>query len=204
MACVAGMLIVLSLVQAAYAGPRFPDYPARKASDCAVKVEKAGLKIGIQPLVDLKEQKTYFNTELTAQGFLPVYIVLENGSSGDSFLFDKTGITYGPADTGLSTAPKADEKAEIGVAIYSTATLAAGGVPIAGMVVIGILSAKASQVSENILKKELQSRTLSPGESAYGFLYIPVPKNAPRQKTRLRIPITMSGTDEPIVLDLVF
>jgi len=199
MADVAGMLIALSLVPPAYAADKFPDYPVRKAGEYAVTAEKAGLTVGVQPVEDLKDQKTYFNTVLTAHGFLPVFIVLENGSSGDSFLFDKTSVTYGPADSSISTTPKAGEKAAQVVEIGSMATIS-----MAGYVAAAFLVAHASQVRQNILKKEVQSKTLSPGESTSGFLYVPLPKNASRQKTRLRVSITMAGKEEPLVLDLVF
>jgi len=94
-ASIAAALVVLSLVQPGYAADKFPDYPVRPAGDYAVKVEKSGLTIGVQPVEDLKEQKTYFNTELTPKGFVPVFVVIQNGSTDDSFLFDKTGVTYG-------------------------------------------------------------------------------------------------------------
>jgi hypothetical protein len=196
---IVGTLVVLSLVPPVYAADKFPDYPVRQAGEYAVTAERAGLTIGVQPVEDPKDQKTYFSTVLTAQGFLPVFIVLQNGSSADSFLFDKTGVTYGPADSSLPATPKPSEKAAQGVAIGSGLALSP-----AGMFVAAHLIGSASVVRQNILKKEVQSKTLSSGVSTYGFLYVPVPKNAPRQKTRLRIPITRAGTDESFVLDLVF
>jgi hypothetical protein len=90
-------------------------------------------------------------------------------------------------------------KAEVAVAFASAATLSIGALFAAVYMI-----SDATHVQQNILKKEVQSKTLSPGESTSGFLYIPVPKNAPQQKTRLRVTITMAGTDEPLVLDLVF
>jgi hypothetical protein len=85
----ASVLVVLSFLQPAYAKSRFPDYPARQASECAVKSEKEGLVVGIQPIEDLNEQKTYFDSELTPKGYIPVYVVLENGSSEYSFMLGK-------------------------------------------------------------------------------------------------------------------
>ena len=66
------------------------------------------------------------------------------------------------------------------------------------------LISNASWVQENILKKELQSKTLSVGTSTHGFLYVPVPTNTPRQKITLRVPVTRTSTDETFVLELVF
>jgi len=195
---IVGTFVALSLVQPVYAGEKFPDYPVRKAGEYAVTAEKAGLTIGVQPVEDLREQKTYFHTELTPKGFIPVFIVMQNGSNADSFLFDKTRVTYGAADSSVST-PEARSKAGEGIAIASLATVSLVG----GFVAVKLIS-NASWVQENILKKELQSKTLSAGTSAHGFLYVSVPKNAPRQKIHLQVPVTRTGTDETLVLDLVF
>jgi hypothetical protein len=75
---------------------------------------------------------------------------------------------------------------------------------VSGAFVAMKLISDASWVQENILKKELQSKTLSAGTSAHGFVYVPVPKNTPREKIILRIPVTRTGTDESIVLELAF
>jgi hypothetical protein len=89
----AGIIIALWFVQPASVADKFPDYPVRQATDYPSKAEQAG------PVEDLKEQKTYFHTELTPKGFIPVFVVLQNASDGESFLFDKSGITYGPTDS---------------------------------------------------------------------------------------------------------
>jgi len=85
------------------------------------------------------------------------------------------------------------------VAIGSLAALS-----MAGMLVAIKLASNASKVQENVLKKELQSRTLSAGTSTHGFLYVPVPKNAPREKIRLHVPITSASAGETMAMDLIF
>ena len=198
------MLVALSLMQPIYASEKFPDYPVRPASDYAVTAEQAGVTIGLQPVEDLKEQKTYFDTELTPKGVIPVFIVMQNGSTGDSFLFDKSKVTYGPADASLST-PKMGEKAAKGAVVVSTASALA--ISPAGLVVAIALASKAAhgtQIQESILKKEMQSKTLSPGGSAHGFLYVQVPKKGPREKIHLQIPITKASSEELVVFDLFF
>jgi hypothetical protein len=196
--CTAGIFAALFLVQPVLVADKFPDDPVRPADDYSLKTEKSGLTIGIQPVEDLKEQKTYFHTELSPKGFVPVFVVIQNAVDGDSFLFDKSGITYGSADSSPST-PDARSKAGDKLAVVSMATLSLGGALIAMKLI-----SDASWVQENILKKELQSKTLSPGTSAHGFLYVPVPKNTSREKILLRIPVTRTGTDESIVLELAF
>ena len=188
-------LVALSLVPPVYAASAFQEYPLSQAGDYAVSTQTAGLTIGVKAVENLKEQETYFHTELTPKGFVPVFVVIQNGSSGDGFLFDKTKVTYGPADSKAST-PKMGSKAG--------ESLAVAAVPFVGLFAALKIISNVSQVQQNLLKKELQSTTLSPGTSAHGFLYIPVPKGAPREKIHLRVPITRTVADEAFVLDLVF
>ncbi len=190
-------LAAFSLVPPAYPSDKFPEYPVHPAGDYAVKTERADVTLGIQTVDDVKDQKAYFHTELTPKGYLPVFIVIQNGSKDESFLFDKTSIRFGEVDSGGT--PRSGEKAGEVVAIGSLAALS-----IAGMFVALKLLANASQVQENILKKEVQSKTLSPGASAHGFLYVPVAKKGPHEKGLLRVPITKSGTDDTFVLEVVF
>jgi len=199
---VASVLVVLFLVQSASAGPKFADYPVRKASECAAIAERAGLMIGAQPVEDLDEQKAYFSTELKPKGFVPVFMVLENGSSGDSFLFDKTAIKLGEAGLSDST-PQTMTKGKA-AAIDSGAIASVFFVPLAGAVFASIAFNHAAAVQQNILRREIQSKTLSPGVSVHGFLYVPVPKKGAREKIHLRVPVTRSGTNETLVLDVVF
>lgn len=202
-ASVAGVLVVLLLVQPASAGPKFADYPVPKASECAAIAQRAGLVIGVQPVEGLNDQKAYFSTELTPKGFVPVFMVLENGSSGDSFLFDKTAIKVGQAGLSGST-PKTSMNKGKAAAIDSGAIASAFFVPLAGAFFAIMAFNNADAVRQNILRKEVQSKTLSPGVSVHGFLYVPVPKKGPREKIRLQVPVTRSGTDETLVLDVVF
>lgn len=191
-------IIVLSLALPSYSGHKFPDYPVRPAGDYAVTAEKGDVTIGVQPVEDLKEQKTYFETTLTPKGFVPVFIVLQNGSNTDSFLFDKTRVSYGPPGSN-STGPDVHSKSGEVIGIASLATIS-----LVGAIVAGILNRNAEWVQENVVKKEVRSTTLSPGRSVHGFLYVPVPKEGPREKIHLQVPISKTGTSETLVLDLVF
>jgi len=183
----------------AYAQQKFADYPVHAADSYAVKAENTGLVIGAQPVEDPKEQKVYFDTELIPRGFIPVFIVIENRSKEDSFLFDKSAITCGPDEAGIShleVRSKAERPDVAGLSLLA---------PAGGFIVMAKVNS-ASHVQQNILKKELQSKTLSPLASGHGFLYIPAPKNGPRPKIHLRIPVTKLSAEKPetFVLDLVF
>jgi hypothetical protein len=193
--CVSCALFLLP----AYAEQKFPDFPVHAADFCAVTVSKAGLMIGAQPVEDPKDQKTYFDTEFKLRGFIPVFIVIENRSREDSFLFDKSAVTSGPDDSGLSNLEvrsKAERPAVAGLSMLAPA----------GEFIVMAKINNASHVQQNILKRELQSKTLSPAASGRGFLYIPAPKNGPRPKIHLRIPVTKLSAEKPetFVLDLVF
>jgi hypothetical protein len=192
--------LVLVLAPAFYGEQKFPDYPVHAADSYAVTAQDAGIAIGVQPVEDLKDQKTYFDTELTPKGFIPVFIVIENRSKEDSFLFDKSALTYGLADSGIST-PEIPSKMRDQAALAGLASLAPAG----GFIVMAKVN-HASHIQGNLLKKELQSSTVSPATSIHGFLYIPVPKNGSRQKIRIRIPVSKMSAhgSEPVVLDLVF
>ena len=104
------LFVVLSLAPAIDAGNKFPDYPVRQAGEYAVTAERTGVTIGVQPVEDLKDQKTYFDVELTPKSFIPVFIVIQNATGSDSFLFQKTNIGYG----GVSNNPTLNIRSKVG------------------------------------------------------------------------------------------
>jgi hypothetical protein len=192
------MLVVLCVARPAYAGPKFADYPQRKAAECAFKADKRGLFVGIQPVEDLNDQKNYFDSDLTKKGFIPVYIVIENRSSEDSFLFNKTGVKIG-VGTAAGSGPNANSKSVETLQVVSALAIS----PV-GMIIGAKLAKDQAMIQTNLLKKEVQSKTLSPGSSTSGFLYLPVDKTTPRQPIHLVMSITRSGDDEPFSLDFNF
>ena len=195
---IASVIMILSLAELAHAGPKFADYPPRKASECAFKSDKLGLVVGIQPIEDLNDQKNYFSSDLKQKGFIPIYIVIEDQSSSDSFLFDKSSIKVG-----VGVAPGAGPN----VASKSVETLqvvSALAISPVGIIIGAKLAKDEAAVQTNLVKKEVRSSTLSPGASISGFLYLPVPKGAVRQPIHLKFLITRSGDDDPFALDFDF
>ncbi len=193
-----GMLIVLFLSPLAYAGPRFADYPQRRANECAIKADKLGLVVGIQPVEDPNDQKSYFDSDLTRKGFIPVYIVIENQSSSGSFLFDKADVKMG-VGTPPGSGPDVNSKGVQTLQVVSALAISPVGM------IIGLKLAKdEALIQTNLLKREIQSKTQTPATSTSGFLYLPVPKTGPRQPIHLAILVTRSGDDEPFSLDFNF
>jgi hypothetical protein len=175
-------LLVMAIVLPLYAVRKYTDYPVRPVAEYPTKVTRANVTIAVEPVENLAEQKTYFNTDMTSQGFMPVFIVIQNDSILDSFLFEKANIGYARISSNSADAEVAK------VRLFG-----------------GPSYVKSMAVQENMVKREIKSKTLSPGESVHGFLYIPVPKwNGSRQKIHLQVPITKSGTSETYILNLFF
>ena len=180
-------LAVLFLVQPGYSSHHFPDYPVRPAGEYANKVVKAGLIVAVEPVEVPEQQKTYFNSNLSSMGMLPVFIVIQNTSATDTYLFDKSAVGLGDA-------------AEItGKGTRKTASLLGSG----GLVDLTLVT-DVKQVQENLMKREVRSKTLSPSSSVYGFVYVPVPTDAPRKKMHLQVPLTNAQSGETEVVNLFF
>lgn len=171
------------------AGTKFEVYPDRKASDCAVKALREGLAVGAQSMDDVKDQKTYFGTDMTEKGYLPVYLVVENNASSDSYLFDKSNVAAAGASAGAVKEARS-KKGE------TFAMLGIGGIFAMRAIT------KATEIQENLLKREIQSKTLSPGVSARGFLYVPIPKEGARGGISLQIPLVNARTNEVRVINI--
>ena len=180
-------LIVLSCVPRSFAQHTFPDYPVRPTGEYANKVAKANLIVAVEPVEDPEQQKTYFNSHLSSKGILPVFIVIQNTSATDTYLFDKSAV-------GLGDAAQVTDKGA-----RKTASLLGSG----GLVDLTLVT-NATQVRENMMKKEVRSKTLSPGSSVYGFVYVPVPTDAPRKKVHLEVPLTNAQSSETEVVNLFF
>lgn len=180
-------LAFLFLVQPAGAAHHFPDYPVRPAGEYANKVVKAGLIVAVEPVEDSERQKTYFDSHLSSKGILPVFLVIQNTSSTDAYLFDKSAV-------GLADAAEVSGKS----ARKTAWQLGSGGL------VDLSLNNDVTQVRENLTKKEVRSKTLSHGSSVYGFVYVPVPTDAPRKKMHLQVPLTNVQSGETEVINLLF
>jgi hypothetical protein len=186
----AAAVIALALfmpAQAVYGSHSFPDYPTRSASQYSNKVIKGGLIVALETVEDLERQKLYFKSHLSSKGILPVFIVVQNTSATGEYLFDKSAVALGEA-----TNPSGKGGRKIG------SLLGSGGLLDLTLV------RDATDVRENLMKKEVRSKTLSPGSSVYGFVYVPVPTDGPRKKLHLQVPITNSQSSETEVVNLFF
>jgi hypothetical protein len=187
----AGSISLVLLVTPANAVTKFAPYPDREASACVAKAERDGLLVGAQPLEDARDQKAYFGTEMTPKGYLPVYIVVENKSGSDTYFFDKANVAQANASSSAVQAGRATTAEKLAM------------LGIGGLFTMRAIT-KGAGIQENLLKCEIESRTLSPGSSVHGFLYIPVPAQGQRAQILLQIPLVNARTSEVRVINLVF
>jgi hypothetical protein len=128
----------------------------------------------------------YFNSHLSGKGILPVFIIIQN-SAPDAYLFDQSAVGLGEAG-GVT-----------GKGARKTASMLGSG----GLVDLTLVK-EVTETRENLMKKQLRSKTLSPGSSAFGFVYVPVPTDATRQKIHLQVPLTNARSGENVVVNLSF
>ncbi len=190
-------LMILTCVAPAHSAQKFPDYPVRQPSDYSISARQEEVSIGLQSVESVEDQQTYFHTALSPNGFLPVLVVVHNQSKSDSLLLDKAGISYGLGDPGKA-APKENSVGQK-VAISSTAAI-----PFIGPFIAMGLAKDASEVKQNLVLRQLQSGTLSPGDTVHGFLYIPIPKKGPRPMIHIQFPVSWAGSDKTSVLHFDF
>ncbi len=190
-------LMLLACAAPVRSAQKFPDYPLRPPSDYIVSALQDGMSVGIEPVISVQDQLKYFHAAISPKGFLPVLVVIHNRSKLDSLLLDKGGISYGLGNSD-EPAPK-ENTAGQKTAIATTALI-----PFIGPFVAMGMAEDASEVKQNLVLRELQSGTLSPGETMHGFLYIPIPKKGPRPKIHIQFPVAWAGSDRTSVLHLEF
>ncbi len=190
-------IILLASAAPVRSAQEFPDYPVRQPHNYSISARQDEVSIGLEPVESVQDQQEYFHSALSPKGFLPVLVVIHNRSKHASLLLDKGEISYGLGDSEV-TSPK-DNTAGQKAAIVSTALI-----PFIGPFISLGMAKGNSEVKQNILRRELQSITLSPGDTASGFLYIPIPKKELRRKIHIQFPIIWVGADRTTVVHLDF
>ena len=190
-------VMLLACAAPARSAQKFPDYPVQQPSDYSVSARQDDVSVGLVPVESIQDQLTYFHTALSPKGFLPVLVVVHNRSKSDSLLLDKGGISFGLGNSD-EAAPK-ENTAGQKAAFASTSFI-----PFVGPFIAMGMAKDASEVKQNLVLRELQSGTLSPGETVHGFLYVPIPKKVPRPKIHIQFPVAWAGSDRTSVLHLDF
>lgn len=181
-------------------GAKYPEYPVRAAKSYPNAVAQSGLVAAAEALSDPKAQKEYFHLEFAKKNYLPVFVVLENHSPAESFIVkqEDIGVYSGTAKAASAGAGDvASGRSKVGEGI----TYSLPGPALA--VVANLLIRNAADVRQNVVKNQLRSVTLSPGQAAHGFVYIPLPKGAyDAGQLRMRVRVYRTGEEQPLDLKL--
>jgi hypothetical protein len=194
-------LVVSTLIPTTLFAVDFADYPSKPVKSYSAAVTVDGLVVGVEPVTDSNLQQKYFHLDFAKRGYLPVFVVLENQSSADSFILkrEEIGVFVGGGEK-TSGGDIASGRSKGGEKVMLASALAGS---IAGALVAMHMMVKATEIRQNVIKKELRSLTLSPGESSRGFVYIPLPKGSEEVgPLRMRVRVNRVGGDEPIDLEL--
>lgn len=193
-------LVALLFPLALYAA-NFPDYPLRAANSYQHAVDQSDVVVAAEVVSDTESQKKYFHVDFTKKNYLPIFVVLNNQSSTSSLIVkpEEIGVSSGQDQTSsngdvASGRSKAGERIELASAI---------AISLPGLVVANYMMEKALDVRQNILKKELRGVTLSPGQSAHGFVYIPLQElTHDVGRLTMRVRVHRPGEDKPIDIEI--
>lgn len=201
-------LAILALVSVAHAG-QYPDYQPLSASAYPSYQEQDGIGLAVVPLLDDSSQKRYFGENLLAQGFLPVYIVIENHASAKSAMVLRDRFAYGHDDAApVSRGQQQSRPVASRPGFWRQMTLAVDD-PFLNLAARSAWMRHVSDQRMNLLAKELRSQTVSPGKSGGGFVFVPAGESIDRGRHRtpgfraarevfLDLPVKGSQSDQDI------
>jgi hypothetical protein len=183
------------LPKAVYA-VNFQDFPARAAKDFAGASTTGGVTVGVEPVTESDTQKQYFKVDFSKRNLLPVFVVIENGSQY-SFILRREDIgVFAGTEQEATSGQLASGRSKTGEDIMLASAIAGS---IGGMVIASMLMVKATEIRQNMIKKELRSSTLSPGQQSRGFVYVPLPSDpAKLAHLRMRVRLMKIGSDQPL------
>jgi len=178
----------------------FPDYPFKPAAEYANVVAQSNLTVALIAIEDSQDQHKYFGMDLRPKGYVPVFLIIENQSSTDSVIFRKEDLLYSATGRSGSTISNATGPRKTDKALAVAAAL-----PTIYTFMATVIVSKTTELKQNVLKRELQSATVSPGESVHGFVYVPAHwTHSTRDPIFLTIPLKRPGSDEAVIMDVKF
>ena len=195
-------LIASTLIAPTLYAIDFADYPSRPAKSYSGAITAGGLVVGVDPVTDPNIQKKYFRLDFAKKSYLLVFVVLENQSSTDSFILKREEIgVYVSGELKMNAGDVASGRSKGGEKLMLASSLA---LSTAGALVAMHMMVRATEIRQNVIKKELRSQTLSPGQSNRGFVYVPLPKGSEEVGSlRIRVRVNRVGGDEPIDLQFL-
>lgn len=167
--------MIVALIGSGCTAKRLPQYPFEPVAGAQGTGEiEDGLVVSVWSLSDAGESEAYFGKDLLADaGVLALPISVENRSRGSSFMIDPDRIVLKDRTRGK---PDLDQVASYaaGKAVSTAGVVCVLLCPIASLALIPTGAKMISSAGErrhNFVCKELRTTTLSPGETAHGFVY---------------------------------
>lgn len=163
--------------------------------------ERAGVVVAVQPVTDRAELKQWFRSDIASKGVLPVLVIAENRSSGQSFILGKEKVFL--ADDGEDD-PQTRQRGPVKSATAGEVTMTAGVMLLSlpGTIAGLKMASDATVIEHNLVDKELFSRTIDPGKEAHGFAYFQFPKGTPiTPEHRIIVELLNPKTGEPVRFD---
>src|SRR2546427_2535567 len=161
---------------------QLPPFQPQAAASYPVHQGQNGLIVAMKTMCDPTENKRYFGVDLLAAKILPILVVITNESNSDSFLIlrEKCAILdMNASGSAESTGLGGTKTAQVlgGVAVLAGA---AGSALLIPMIPLAAkMGSDSVIIKHNLVVNELQTHTLEPGKSTFGFLYVPLPKKGP-------------------------
>jgi hypothetical protein len=170
LAAVLAALAACAATPARAATKKFPDFPPPPADQLKTAGDQ-NLAVGVYVMADVVQQKTYFDADLSRSGITPIWVSISNLSQDSTFLFDvgELGLTAPhPDHAGFSPgSASVDDSAATALAITDL---------FVGTLVMGLIAQSkmtdASNSKKELVDRGLYSRTLAPGQSTNGFVYV--------------------------------
>lgn len=158
------------------------DYPKGTTTSTAKAITLKNLSIATKPITDKDELDNYFGTNLLELGIVPIYVISENKSSEASFVISKDGVLLKSTANDITQGVKTDDQSATGKTLGIVGASSFILTPVGGLFV-GLpmiyygskLKSDAVIIKQNIVKKQLQTRTVSPGKTVDGFVYFQFP-----------------------------
>jgi hypothetical protein len=174
---------------------RLPDFPP-PGPEKLINFGDDDLGFSAYAMTDLTEQKLYFGLDLTKSGILAIWLSATNRSASTRFSIDCDEIqvsydtrTLNEAERSSSTIDDSrDKDLENAGALGMAGGVVALPVALPLMLMSADAMAKQDEIKRNLMVKQLYSCTLAPQQSAEGFIYAQLAKDAGDiAKVRLRL-----------------
>jgi hypothetical protein len=187
---------------------RISDYRPASASVSERTAQESGVEVAIDPFVDSKRTKQYFDIDAVADGIAIVHVRVANSTADRTYLVEKKDfhlIPNGAAAGWAGDGKKIERDRAAGTATEWAAVATVGSLAGSGLLLAGLaLESKATEIQRNFTSKEIADATLSPGKSMEGFVYFtPVKKGEDWSRaTTVKINLTETKTQQMITLTI--